>query len=189
MRYIFTLFCLFFFTSCVNTTLHNQNRAFKSFFVSQKEDCPANSLCLVEIDATQIRSQLKSEKDIIWVHLWRYWCKGSNCKSLSYYDDLAKKYPNIKFFLVSESYDYQKIKKVVQNQTFSQNIYVIKYEKYSSFMTKNRKMFVKELLENSFKDSVLFQNDYLFCKDKLLYGGAEISEKIIDELTKIEVSK
>lgn len=155
----------------------------KTFNESLSNEIGSTSFAIYEINTTEIKNQLK-KNNFTWVHLWAPYCKGDECKRLSYYTELKKKYSNfnLKIYVTSIFYDVTLINEIVLNNKYEEPIYVLQNSYFGKNMSKAQKKLNQELTNTQEKK---WFSEYLFKDTILLYKGYDINGPLLDSLIKM----
>jgi hypothetical protein len=138
-------------------------------------------LFLYEVSASELKLMIKNNK-YSWIHLWRPYCTSQKCQNINYYTNIADKYKDLNFILVSESYDFQTIKKILIANNYTYYIYVLKDSIYGHKIIPAKKLFTDEITAGSNIKSNFLNDDFIFKDSNLIFATKELTEKICDSL-------
>lgn len=139
----------------------------------------AGRFCLQELNAGEVKN-VQAAHAYTWVHLWIPYCKGPSCHPPYYYDRIRQKAgKDVALMLVSRTYDYSLIARLVERSSYPLPVYVVSDARYGRGMPRASFRFARELtgIKGLFHDEHL-----IFRKDTLIYSGPDMTPAIMDSV-------
>ncbi len=167
----------------------DQVRSLKPFLLDETDALrnQATELSLVEITGPDIIKCFQKYPYTV-VYLWRPYCKATSCKPLFYYELIDRKFRDkgVKLLMVSETYQYELIKRNAEKSTYDRDLYVMKDAEYGHKPKAGQKKIEREIAPSYTKDGPIdvAEQYFIFKKNDLVYHGYEISDHIVDSVLK-----
>lgn len=180
------------FVSCVvqglNVNYKRLNESEKGYFVQydpnhlfQKVN-NSDTLKIEQIISDTIK-EILHRYPFVCYYSWVPYCSSSKCENLKFYSDLEEQYKkwDLRFLIVSETYDLADIKHRALTSGFDKQLYVIEHNKEKYGENRNR---VVTRFNKEINGTDQIYSYHFYYKSQLIYQGYECSEEIIDSLVK-----
>jgi len=157
-------------------------KPFKLGIENQRVDF-SDSLFLYELSTNNIKEVVKHHP-LTWIHLWRPFCHAEQCQNIDYYSSIEDRFieQGLRVLVVSETYDYNDIRGVVNNSMWNKPIFVLQDSYFGHKIRKNRLKLTEEITADSVVKTKWGFDDYLFKGSKLLFAGNTLDKEKIDSL-------
>ncbi len=194
MKYLLSLLVLLFIEGC-GIILINENdyrsvsdleksliRPFNQAIVTAKVN-NGDSLFVYEFNNGNIKTVTR-KFNYTWIHLWRPFCHADACQNIKYFADLADTYSSkgLVLLLVSETYDFNEIKNVMNHSVYNKPVFVLQSDYYGYKIRKNRIKFISELNPDLIASKQIWLDDFLFKDTTLIFAGNKLDKIKIDSL-------
>lgn len=179
---IFTLFfissCKFYFNDNGYQFLSEEDRIHFRPFTSDiinKQVSYNDSLFIYEITSDQIKEVAKGNKNL-WVNIWNPVCNAERCLNINYFSNIEKKYKEeeLRIMLVSSSYEWRMIKKIIDETGYSKPVYVLSNSYYGNNKKKNLEKLAADFQSEEQNKKVF--TDFLFCNSLLVHADWNMEE-------------